>query len=71
MKAGALSTVPQLKREFKRRQKEMGMSAEEAFEDIIGNLLFMTRQYRKASEQWMKAHDKLKDKYEPLVVELS
>lgn len=62
-----LPTIKQLHRQFKDRVEGMGFTTKDSFEDVVGDLLWMCKQYEKAANDWMKAHDKLKAKYEPEV----
>lgn len=66
-KLSKLPTLKQLRKEFNDRVKRMGFCAIDSFDDVVGDLLWMCKQYEKAANDWMKAHDKLKAKYEPEV----
>jgi len=69
-----MERVPTLKQVIKQYQKlivQQGFHDVEAFEDVVGDLLAMCKAYKDAANGWMKAHDKLKEKYEPMVAEFS
>lgn len=61
-----LPTVTQLKKECRNRQ-DMGMSMDEAFEDVVGDLLSMCKQYQRAAKSRERDHERLKAKLRPLI----
>lgn len=67
---GKLPTLSCLRKEFKRRI-QLGLTEQEAFEDVVADLLFITKTYKKACEGWERDCDKLKNKYEPSILEES
>lgn len=66
--------LPTAKQLYKRSiylQTHMGFGVMESFEDVVGDLLAMCKAYQDAAKGWMKEYDKLKNKYEPMVLEAS
>jgi len=63
-----LPTFSNLKRYHKELQ-QMSFSSNEAWEDIVQDLLVMLKSYRKAAKGWERDYDKLKAKYEPGVMD--
>lgn len=66
-----IPTLKQVIKAYRDRIVKQGFHDVEAFEDVVGDLLAMCKAYRDAANGWMKEYDKLKNKYEPMVLEES
>jgi hypothetical protein len=63
-----LPTVKQICATYRKLVIDMGFSDKEALEDIVSDLLTMAREYRDAAKAWEKDCEKLKAKYEPMIL---
>lgn len=66
-----IPTLPQVIKQYQNLIKKQGFHDVDAFEDVIGDLLYMCRQYRDTAKKWEKDCERLKRKYEPMVAELN
>ncbi len=66
-----LPTVKQILSIYRKLVVSMGFSEKEALEDIVSDLLEMAREYRDAAKAWEKDCDKLRARYEPMILEQS
>lgn len=66
-----IPTLSQVIKQYQDRITKQGFHDVEAFEDVVNDLLYMLKQYRDAAKKWEKDCEKLRQKYEPRVAELS